>query len=529
MQKIIHHNNKIGFLLLIFSLSVIGSAFIYHATTWGPWAFSDSAAYISSAKNFNLGLGVSLISAKGIVSLLEVFPPLYPLSLSAIAIFGLDYLTAARVLNVLLFGLLIFVFTLGIMTLTRNFWLALISGLLVLVSPVMLDHYSGVMTEPLFITLFYTAFFFTLIYIQKQKTHLFVLAVFFTGISPLVRYVGIFTCVVNFLLIILFDKSVWRKRLIKGGIFGFLSILPILAWFIITYTNNHTFGAHTITQSSDLMTNLISFFKSAGAVFQSWLPYIKYRVDLFPDQLKSLIFIISVIIIFGLGTFFYLKFNHQKQFNPVIQILLASFLTNIIYIFVFCAICLFAVPSPPIVPRMFSPILPSLVLMLSCGVIFFLEQVPPRWKTYAAVLITILIVIQIRYFFLRSIASAKALHENGYGYTSRENQISGFIQAVQKLPSEIPLIANTPAMVLLYTNRMPYSLDYIPTYNFGTRKTDAEKIFNTQQAALILEYAAIRNVYPDWEERLASFTNGLEISFMDKIGGIYFYPPGISP
>jgi len=529
MQKKIHDNNKLSFFLLILILSIIGSTHIYHATTWGPWAFSDSAAYISSAKNFNLGLGISLISAKGIVTPLEVFPPLYPLSLSVMTNFGLDYLTAARVLDVLLFGLFIFIFTLGIMTLTRNFWLALISGLLVLFSPVMLNHYGGVMTEPLFITLFYASFFFTLIYIQKQKTHLFVLAVLFTGISPLVRYVGIFTCAVNFLLILLFDKSVWRKRLIKGGIFGFLSILPILVWFILTYTKSHTLGAHTITQSSDLMAKLLTFLKGVGAVFQSWLPYIQYRVDLFPDQLKSLIFIISAIIIFGLGTFFYLKLNRQKQFNPVIQIMLASFLTNIIYIFMFCAIYLFAFPSPPIISRMFSPILPSLVLMLSSGVIFFLEQLPKRWKTYSIVVTTLLIVVLTRYYFLRSLAISKELHENGYGYTSREIQISGFIHAVQKLPSETPLIANTPAMVLLYTNRMPYSLDYIPTNAFGTRKSDTEKLFTTQHTALILDYASIRNVYSDWEERLASFTRGLDVSYKDEIGGIYYFPSGKSP
>ena len=529
MQKINRDYRKPGFLFLIFTLCGIGSIIIGYATNWGPWAFSDSAAYISSAKNFNLGLGLSLISAKGISAPLEVFPPLYPLSLSVVANFGLDYLTAARVLDVLLFGLLIFVFTLGIMTLTRNFWLTLMSGLLVLFSPVMLDHYGGVMTEPLFITLFYASFFLTLIYIQKQKTHLFVLAVLFTCISPLVRYVGIFTCAVNSLLILVFDQSVWKKRLIKGGLFGFLSILPILAWFMLTYTNSQTLGAHTITRTSDLMTNLMSFFKGAGAVFQSWLPYMQYRVDLFPDQLKTLIFIVTAMIIFSLGAFFYLRSTHPRQFNPVMQLMLASFLTNLIYILVFCGIDLLADPSPPIISRMFAPILPSLVLSLNCGIIFFLEQVPERWKTYSIVIMTSLMVVLTRYYFLRSLAISKELHENGYGYTSREIQTSGYLQVVQTLPADTPMIANTPAMVLLYTNRMPYPLDYIPANAFGTGKSDAEKTFISQHAALILDFASIRNVYPDWQGRLASFTQGLEISYQDAIGGIYYYPPGTSP
>jgi hypothetical protein len=308
-----------------------------------------------------------------------------------------------------------------------------------------------------------------------------------------------------------------------------LSSLPILVWFVHTYINSHTLGARTIIQPSGLMAKLLTFLKGVGAVFQSWLPYMEYRVDLFPDTLKSAIFIIGFIILFALGLFFYMKNNRQKQLNPVLQVMLASFLTIIIYLLVLCAIYLFTIPPPVINSRMLSLLLPSLVLLLGSAVIFFLEQVPLRWKTYAAVFMTILMVIQIRYYFLRSIASSKELHENGYGYTSREIQISGFIHVVQKLPSETPLIANTPAMVLLYTNRMPYSLDYIPTYNFGTRKSTTDKLFTTQHAALILDFAAIRNVYPDWEERLVSFTHGLEIFFIDEIGGIYFYPPGTSP
>ncbi len=529
MPKVIRNNMKPVFLLLVFLLSIIGSTLIYYTTNWGPWAFSDSAAYISSAKNFNLGLGISLASADGTITPLQVFPPLYPLTLSAIANFGLDYLTAARVLDILLFGLLIFIFAWGIMTLTGKFWLALISTLLVLFSPVMINNFSGVMTEPLFTTLFYAAFFFTLTYIQQQKIYLFVLAVLLTGLSPLVRYVGIFAIVVNSFLILFFDRSSLYKRIRKGFFFGFLACLPILFWFALTLINSHTLGTRTFIQPSNLITNLITFFKGTGNVLQSWLPYIGYRVDLLPDILKSTIFIISAIFLFALGKFFYLKSGHQKQFNPVLQIMQASFLISIIYIGMLCVIYLFTIPPPDIISRMFSPILPGLALMFSSGVIFLIEQVPNRWKTYTIMIMTLLIVVLTRYYFLRSLAISKELNENGYGFTSREIQQSGFLQAVKNIPGNTPLIANTPAMVLFYINRMPYSVDYIPTNIFGTKNSIADQLFNSRHAALVLEFAPIRNVYPDWEERLASFTHGLTISFKDEIGGIYYSPSGTSP
>ena len=54
-QKTIRNNYKLSFFLLILILSVIGSTLIYYVTNLGLWAFSDFAAYISSAKNFNRG------------------------------------------------------------------------------------------------------------------------------------------------------------------------------------------------------------------------------------------------------------------------------------------------------------------------------------------------------------------------------------------------------------------------------------------------------------------------------------------
>jgi hypothetical protein len=79
-------------------------------------------------------------------------------------------------------------------------------------------------------------------------------------------------------------------------------------------------------------------------------------------------------------------------------------------------------------------------------------------------------------------------------------------------------------MTLLYTNRMPFPLDFIPTASFGTRTLEVDQIFATRQAALILDYASIRNVYPDWQERLAYFTRGLDTAYQDDIGGIYYFP-----
>jgi hypothetical protein len=169
------------------------------------------------------------------------------------------------------------------------------------------------------------------------------------------------------------------------------------------------------------------------------------------------------------------------------------------------------------------------VLMFISGLIYFLQQIRKRWRIYSTVLITLIAIILVRYYYLRTTAISRNLNENGYGFTAKEIQTSGFLKAVQSLPAETPLIANTPAMTLFYTNRMPYSVDDIPTNPFGTRDSITELLFNTQHAALILEFAPIRNVYSDWEARLASFTHDLTIAYKDDIGGIYYSPGRTTP
>jgi hypothetical protein len=173
---------------------------------------------------------------------------------------------------------------------------------------------------------------------------------------------------------------------------------------------------------------------------------------------------------------------------------------------------------------MLSPLVPAFTIVIGSVCIFFINQVPSRWKYPAIVIMLIFAIFQIRFNFLITLSHAKTYHEYGYGYTAREIQTSSFVKAIRQIPESTTLIANTPAMTLLYTNRMPYPLEFISTAPFGQRAMEIDRIYVNQKAALILDYAAIRNVYTDWEERLSAFTKGLEMDFQDEIGGIYYYP-----
>lgn len=512
------------FLLVTLLLSICGGLLVLYATQWGPWAFSDSAAYLSCARNYNAGLGISVTRADSVITPLTLFPPGYSFLLSRVSLLTGDYLLAARIINAVCFSLVICTITWGMLVLTKNALPALVSGVLVLASPVMLEDFTGMMSEALFFFLFYGSFFFTLIAIRRQKDGWLIPAVLLTMLAPLVRYVGVVQCVFNPLLLLLFSRSAWKERMRKALLFASLSILPIASWLIASGGNSHGFGGRSIRLSAGLGEKLLAFFKESSAILQGWIPYFGYRVNLIPDWTKVGIILCALGALLLLDLYFYWKKRKAEQAGILLQLVFSLLLYNILYFIVLAFSCLFASVPPDLNGRMFSPLWPTFVLLGVCGLAYLLEQVPVRWKKTATVLMVLVILLPLRFYALRGWADARELHENGYGYTARAIQNSAFLQALEELPEDIPLISNDAGLVLFYTNRMPYELKPVPNYRLGDGDTSIDVLFSTQSAALILDYASMRNTYEDWSARLDALTAGLGISFQDDIGGVYSFP-----
>jgi hypothetical protein len=511
-------------LVLILLLSILGAALVFYATAWGPWAFSDSAAYLSCAKNYNAGLGIAMTSEGGTIRPLSLFPPGYPFALSRLSILAGDSILAARILDTICFGLLIFLISWGTLVLSENLLIALASGLLVLAAPVMLENFTGLMSEPLFIFLFYGSFFFTHLSIQKQKDHWFVFAMLFTALAPLVRYIGVMLCVINPLMLLLFCTSPWKKKLRKAVLLVCTSLLPIAIWFILSMQQSHTFGGRSLLFPAEVGQKLLTFLKESFTILRSWIPYLGYRMELIPDGTKVRIVLGALSALFILDLFFYLKKRKSAQTGILPRLMFSAMLYSVLYMIVLAVGCVFASITPILNSRLFAPLWPAFVFLIVYGGAFFLEQMPLPWKKIFTIAFLVMMLVTLRFYALRSWANARDSHENGYGFTSREIQTSGFLQAVEDLPDDIPLIANDPALVLFYTNRMPYELKPIPNYRLGDGNSANDVLFSSQNAALIVDYASLRNTYSDWKVRLETLTGGLDVSFQDEIGGIYFFP-----
>ena len=76
-------------LLILFIFSLIGMGMLYYATHLGIGISPDSVAYIMASRQLSQGQGLTLIGAHGGQVPLTHFPPLYPLVLSFLSLFGL--------------------------------------------------------------------------------------------------------------------------------------------------------------------------------------------------------------------------------------------------------------------------------------------------------------------------------------------------------------------------------------------------------------------------------------------------------
>ena len=110
---------------VIILFSLIGAGIMFFATRWGPWAYSDGVGYIVNARNLIRGDGMGLWRASGRFVLTSHHPPLYILTLASLGVFGVDPLTTARGLSVLLFALMILVIGLSTLAITKNGLLAI--------------------------------------------------------------------------------------------------------------------------------------------------------------------------------------------------------------------------------------------------------------------------------------------------------------------------------------------------------------------------------------------------------------------
>jgi 4-amino-4-deoxy-L-arabinose transferase-like glycosyltransferase len=526
--------------VLITLIALMGCCMILYSTVWGPWVYSDSTEYIVSARNFIQGHGLGLYGASGAFHPLSLHPPLYSLVLSFFGLFGADLVTTARWINIILFGLTILLLGAAIYAYTKSSWLAIIASLLFLCLPVVVDVFSGAMSEPLFLFTGLAGLCLILLFIKNNRMVLLIIAGIASGLAMLTRYSGLAFVITGTGILLIFSRKSWKKRIVDVVAYGLLCSLPTIGWLI--WLRTQSLGVRSSPINVNWGEQLTKFKLAAMEIFWSWIPFTSLIPRYSYNLARNLIFIFILLVLALIGlTIWKMRKNNQKPLDPPNGLILAVLMIGLaaIYLLVLVFSYLFTYPPPDLINRTFLPVHLALILGIFSLILFFISP----WQS-ARWLVSIPIVLALGIFISYLHDSLKLVtlyHQEGAGYTSKAWQNLYIIKQVEQLPANIPLISNESALLLFYTGRPAYDIselaDQAPqsiTARYGNDPNDpSEKVFSENGAALVLFNTSnqqFQELYGDQSAaRLANFTRGLTLFSQTPDGEIFFYPSAQLP
>ena len=267
-------NSKIVFLILAIFVCLAGVYLVFNATRWGPWAFSDSAMYISAAKNFSSGKGFVVVNSDDNLTPLMEFPPFYSIFLS---IFLGEDGDANRIIRWVNIGLLLsFLSIYGslLFHVTKNAFLSSLGMLFCITSPVLIEIFTGIMSESLFFPLLFIILLLATFYIEDTgKIHIFILLTVLSAILPITRYAGTLFVAVIAILLFLFSHDNLALKIKRSLVYLAVAILPIVVWFSKLYFQYNKVGGKSFNFTWGIFASLINSIGVEIQVMNTWIPY----------------------------------------------------------------------------------------------------------------------------------------------------------------------------------------------------------------------------------------------------------------
>lgn len=198
-------------------------------SAYGAGMSPDAVSYISTAEHLLEGKGY--LDYDGLPYLM--WPPLFPTVLALLGLTGMEPHTAARFLNAVCFGLIVFCSGLLFSLRIRSRSLVILGAVAILLSFILLQLSAYAFSEPLFIVLLILFMFNISKFLETRQLKPLIFAALCAALATLQRYVGLTTIIAGVFSILLFTrKSVLLERLKYSLIFGAAACTPNAVWFI---------------------------------------------------------------------------------------------------------------------------------------------------------------------------------------------------------------------------------------------------------------------------------------------------------
>jgi len=195
-------------------------------STYGPGLTPDSAYYLSAATSLRAGDG--LVGADG--RLFVRFPPLVPWSLALLSFLGLNFLTAARLLNAACLLIAVGVTARQLNRMTGPRVATLTGAALAISCAPFVEWFTKLLSEPLFIALIscFAAAFARALAVDERRS--LVLASILAAALPMTRYVGFIVIPVGALLLLVLGAGSVSHRLRRVAVFVAIAAAPLAVY-----------------------------------------------------------------------------------------------------------------------------------------------------------------------------------------------------------------------------------------------------------------------------------------------------------
>jgi len=527
-------------LLLLVAVSAAAAAIVLYATNVAPWAFSDGAGYLMLARNVLSGQGLGLMRASGEFQTLSMQPPLYPLSLVALGLTGVELLTAARWLDVALFVIAIAMVATIIYYVSRRVWLGVAAAAVALATPSLVTLYTGTLSEPLYFAASLGSLLLLLLYFDSVRRRILVVAAILAGLTVVTRYLGVAYVGAGVLGLLLVGSGTRWRRLLDTALFAGLAALPTVLWFAwINAQEGSAAPRQWIWDFTGLWARMEPIRGGLVAEFWDWIPFAN-AADAVPYryQLGILVVVGAALAALLLTSATRLRGDSSISLRrqSAWQLICLMGIFTLAYIAVLSGVFLFGRPpldAADIDQRILTPVYFG-VLLSAFALVPLLRRAWPqkRWVMAAPLILT---ALALAWFIPRSWRDIQRLHATSAGLTAQSWMSSETMESARSLPEAISIITNESTALMFHLDRPSYDVPELlrvepqsEFLRFGDGEAGEERIFREDGAALILfdsVYWQLRGVYDEQADaRLASMVEGLDLYADLRDGAIYFYP-----
>lgn len=540
MQKTTKKNHLS--LVVVIMLSIIGSIFMAWCTRRGPWGGSDSVAYLVSARNLIRGIGIGYYFPNGHFYTQIIQAPFYPVVLALIGILRVDLITGARVLNIFLFGGTIFLAGLIFYRYSSYHWLSVIACIAVGTFPVLIQIYTEVMTESLFLFLYFLGLYFLLGYLKQNRKGWLIISAIITGLLPATRYIGLVIVLTSIFTIVLFSEMVWLLRLKAAFLFGLISIIPISTWgiYLLFIQNNIARVKISGLNWDQVISKFANFRAMTIHYIWKWVPLHEYIIGL--KSRYQFLIILAIIIAIALLTYISKqKSTLRTKKSPFNQeyILYCVFGYSGLGLFVFL-IFAYSFFQLRMDDRQLLPVFVSCSLSIISASALWINTWLKKTKSWEIIAGWGMVLLLLFWCYPQYIKSTNFINlDQGLMASSWRN--SETVHAVRHISPDTPIVSNNAAALLYWADRPAWELiEYLTpefiseTTPYGSDKTDRAQIaFHDDRGMLVIfnnfPTQMSNSFYEQGTLRLNTIFSGLVVQNKYNDGTIFTLRPEIIP